>query len=118
MVQIAKFFKSIKRTVDDVKTSIDEEMRISELKEEALQYKKQLDEATQKIGKETAALTSLDDLDEPVGSTHAGERRIDDMLPPEAQTVEPNREKITFPKKSKVVPPADKPENDAKESHV
>jgi len=43
MVQIAKFFKSIKRTVNDAKSSFEEELKISELKEEAFRYKKQLE---------------------------------------------------------------------------
>ena len=43
MVQIAKFFRSVKRTVNDAQTSLEEELRISELKEEALKYKRQLD---------------------------------------------------------------------------
>ncbi len=49
MVQIAKFIKSVKKTIGDAKASLEEEMKISDLKEEALNYKKQLDEATSEL---------------------------------------------------------------------
>jgi len=63
MVQIAKFFKSIKQTIGNAKNSFEEELKISELKEEALRYKKQLDEATQRLEQvEDIKITSLDNL--------------------------------------------------------
>jgi len=49
MVQIAKFIKGVKKTVGDAKSALDEEMRIADLKEEALNYKKQLDSATDEL---------------------------------------------------------------------
>jgi len=49
MIQIAKFIKSVKKTVGEAKSSLDEEMRIGDLKEEALNYKKQLDSATSEL---------------------------------------------------------------------
>ena len=49
MIQIAKFIKSIKKTIGDAKSSLDEEMRIDELKKEALNYKQQLDNATNEL---------------------------------------------------------------------
>ena len=45
MVKVAKFFKSFKNSINDVKNSFEQEMKIQELKEEALVYKKKLDEA-------------------------------------------------------------------------
>ncbi len=45
MVKIAKFFKSFKQTVHETKESIEKEMHLSELKEEALSYRKELDDA-------------------------------------------------------------------------
>ena len=49
MVQIAKFIKSIKKTVGEAKSSLEEEMKIADLKDEALNYKKQLDDATSEL---------------------------------------------------------------------
>ncbi len=49
MIEIAKFIKSVKKTVGDAKSSLEEEMKIADLKEEALSYKKQLDDATNEL---------------------------------------------------------------------
>ncbi len=49
MVQIAKFIKNVKKTVGDAKSSLEEEMKIADLKDEALNYKKQLDSATSEL---------------------------------------------------------------------
>ena len=49
MVQIAKFIKSVKKTVGEAKSSLEEEMKIADLKDEALNYKKQLDDATSEL---------------------------------------------------------------------
>lgn len=49
MVEIAKFIKSVKQTVSDAKSSLEEEIKIADLKEEALGYKKQLDKATDEL---------------------------------------------------------------------
>ncbi|HEY9189481.1 MAG TPA: Sec-independent protein translocase protein TatB [Sulfurovum sp.] len=49
MIEIARFIKSVKKTISEAKSSLDEEMKIADLKEEALNYKKQLDEATNEL---------------------------------------------------------------------
>lgn len=49
MIEIAKFIKSVKKTVGEAKNSLDEEMKIADLKEEALSYKKQLNDATNEL---------------------------------------------------------------------
>jgi sec-independent protein translocase protein TatB len=49
MVKVAKFFKSVKKAVGDAKSAIDDEIKISELKEEALGYKAKLDAATNEL---------------------------------------------------------------------
>ena len=49
MIEIAKFIKSVKKTVGEAKSSLEEEMKIADLKEEALNYKKQLDDATNEL---------------------------------------------------------------------
>ncbi len=92
MVQIAKFFRSLKRTVNDAKLSIEEEIKIGELKEEALRYKKQLDEATRSIEQGITA-----DLNDPIDPEEASTPHEESDTAPTA--VEPKREKITFPKK-------------------
>jgi sec-independent protein translocase protein TatB len=59
LVDAAKFFKSVKRAIDNAKNSIEEEVRISELKEEALKYKEKLGT----VDKEMKELKHLSDLD-------------------------------------------------------
>ena len=49
LVDMAKFIKSIKKTIGEAKSSLEEEMKIADLKEEALNYKKQLDDATSEL---------------------------------------------------------------------
>lgn len=67
MVQIAKFFKNVKNTVNSVKNTIEEEVNAKSIKDEALAYKKELVEANEKLKSVTdvktmaAKLTSLED---------------------------------------------------------
>jgi len=42
MVDIAKFFRSVKGTVNSAKATLEEEMKFSEMKREALSYKDEL----------------------------------------------------------------------------
>ena len=68
MIEIAKFFKNVKSTIGNVKDSLEEEMNLSEIKQEALAYKQELLNASQNLDKVTdiptqasAKLTSLTD---------------------------------------------------------
>jgi sec-independent protein translocase protein TatB len=49
MVQIAKFFKQVKTQVSDAKESIENEIKISELKKEALEYKKKINQSVNEL---------------------------------------------------------------------
>ena len=60
MVKMAKFFKTVKNSVNDVKSSFEQEMKIQELKEEALTYKKKLEEAATSARK----VITFDELEE------------------------------------------------------
>lgn len=48
-IQIAKFLKAAKKHVDDIKDSIDKEVRINEIKEEAKKYKDEFSQYNQNI---------------------------------------------------------------------
>ena len=65
MVQIAKFFKSFKSSINEAKSTLEQEIKIQELKEEAIEYKKKLDETAQT----TKAHLSFDELEEIKNST-------------------------------------------------
>ncbi len=49
MVKVARFIKSAKNALTEAKSAIDKEMQISQLKEEALNYKSKLEEATNEL---------------------------------------------------------------------
>jgi sec-independent protein translocase protein TatB len=88
MVQIGKFMRSIKKTMNEAKSAIDEEMRLSDLKEETLSYKKKLDEATED-------LKGFKNIDfDPKKEI----KQAMDAAKKEPQKETPKQEKITFKK--------------------
>jgi len=64
MVDIAKFFRNMKRTIGEVKDTIEEEMSVSEIKQEALEYKKELLNAQSKV----SSVTDLSNIDDKIDS--------------------------------------------------
>jgi len=98
MVDIAKFFRQMKQTVGSVKESLEQEMNVSEIKKEALAYKKELLDAQEKIESVTdtsglaAKLTNLsDDI--------IGDIESEDVAVKEKPAAK--EEKVTFQKKKK-----------------
>lgn len=70
MVDIAKFIKSIKQTVGEAKSSLEEEIKIADLKEEAMNYKKQLTEVSDELrGFKNLSLEELDEFASPQESS-------------------------------------------------
>lgn len=67
MVQIAKFFRNTKNTINTMKSTIEEEMHVKSIKDEALAYKKELLDAGNQVKSATdikqmaAKLTTLED---------------------------------------------------------
>ncbi|EAH7180567.1 Sec-independent protein translocase subunit TatB [Campylobacter coli] len=61
IVQIAKILKALKRNIDDVKSSIEKEIRINDLKEEAKKYKDEFSSANENIRKKLS-FEEFDDL--------------------------------------------------------
>jgi sec-independent protein translocase protein TatB len=49
LVDVAKFFRSVKRTISDAKSTFDEEIRVADLKKEALSYKEKLEQTTNEL---------------------------------------------------------------------
>jgi len=110
MVEIAKFIKSVKKTVGEAKSSLEEEMKIADLKDEALSYKKQLDDATSELKNfKNVDFDDFDDVsyDDEV-STKSAKAIAKSSAPketPDEETVssqvEPKNDSVTFKKKSK-----------------
>jgi len=73
MVQIAKFFKSVRNTVNEAKSSFEEEVRIKELREEALNYRRQIEEASSDIaGFKNAIPNPATEIQEAIASVGGG----------------------------------------------
>ncbi|EOI9683948.1 Sec-independent protein translocase protein TatB [Campylobacter jejuni] len=61
IVQIAKILKAVKRNIDDAKSSIEKEIRINDLKEEAKKYKDGFSSTNENIRKKLS-FEEFDDL--------------------------------------------------------
>ncbi|MBZ7938257.1 Sec-independent protein translocase subunit TatB [Campylobacter sp. W0014] len=61
IVQIAKILKALKKNIDDAKSSIEKEIRINDLKEEAKKYKDEFSSTNQNIRKKLS-FEEFDDL--------------------------------------------------------
>lgn len=100
LVEMAKFIKSVKRTIGDAKSSLEEEMKIADLKEEALNYKRQLTEATEELkGFKNIHLDELEDtMKMPLDGTTPS--NTNETVHVTTQ-VESKNETVTFKKKPK-----------------
>jgi len=108
LVEMGKFIKSVKKTIGEAKSSLEEEMKISDLKEEALSYKKQLTDATNELKgfKNLSLDDDFDDLnydeapsaDFPTSQTKKPKETEDK---PVTTQVEPKNETVTLKKKPK-----------------
>jgi len=106
MVDIAKFIKNMKNAIGDAKRTLDEEVNIEELKQEALGYKAKLDEANQELQgfknlnpmndiKESMNLGSVKDRFENMTQTDTS------IAETTTKQIEPKQDKeVTFKKKT------------------
>ena len=99
MVDIAKFFRQMKKTVGSVKDSLEEEINVSEIKAEALAYKKELLDATESLDKVTS-MASLDGVSD-LADDFLGNDDDDNKPKKEVPKSTPKEETVTFKKKDK-----------------
>jgi sec-independent protein translocase protein TatB len=93
LVEIAKFFRSMKQTVNSVKESINEEIHLEDIKKEAQSYKQQLLEAQTKVN----STVNLNAIDQEINSLIDD----DDDTPPKIEKAQkPSYEEPTFTKKT------------------
>lgn len=88
MVEIAKFFKKFKSGIEEAKSTLDNELQLTSMKEEANKFKEQID-----VAKSSVSIDNLEGL-------------IDDDTSSDAQKPKPKettvkREKVSFKKKEK-----------------
>ncbi|EQB40094.1 hypothetical protein M947_03470 [Sulfurimonas hongkongensis] len=101
MVEVAKFFRSVKKTIVTVKDSLEEEMNVADIKEEALAYKKELLSASNELKKVTDVSqvgTSLSDLSDDILKDEKPKEKEKKKKAPKK---EPKAETVTFEKKIK-----------------
>jgi len=106
MVDIAKFIKNMKNAIGDAKKTLNEEVNIEELKQEALGYKAKLDEANQEL-QGFKNLNPMNDIKESMNLGSVKDRfenitQTDTAMPETTTTqVEPKQDKeVTFKKKT------------------
>ncbi len=83
MVKVAKFIRGAKNAITEAKSAIDSEIKISELKEEALSYKAKLDEASNELKgfKNIGGIDSLNESLDSITSTKQVEPKQDENTP-------------------------------------
>jgi len=97
MVEIAKFFRTAKKTIGSVKDSLEEEMNVKEIKEEALAYKKQLLDTKDSLNPVSSLANLSDDI---LGDSLLDyDEDEDEVVKPKKVKKTPKAEKVTFEKK-------------------
>ncbi|WP_170018451.1 Sec-independent protein translocase protein TatB [Campylobacter sp. RM16190] len=71
MVEIARFFKTVKKTVNDAKANFDQEIKIAELKEDAKKYKENIAKTTEGVRKKLT-FEELDELKKGINDVTGG----------------------------------------------
>nr|WP_275756962.1 Sec-independent protein translocase protein TatB [Sulfurimonas sp. SAG-AH-194-C21] len=95
MVDIAKFFRSAKDAIGNVKDTLEEEMNVSDIKKEALAYKSQLNDAT-------ARLSEATDVKAQVNSQISSILDDKEEIPSAPENAAPKEsQEVTFKKKPK-----------------
>lgn len=94
MIEIAKFFRSVKGTVNSAKATIEDEIRLSGIKESVMDYKAELTNAT-------SELTRMTDLTEIGADVTALKNDLSLEMPPSAPAAPKAPEVITFAPKNK-----------------
>ena len=88
MVEVARFFKKFKSSIDEAKSTLDNELQLSDMKEEASKFKAQIDNVKSTVKLENLDLGLNDILNEEPKTT------------PTSTPVEPTPEKVSFKKKA------------------
>lgn len=70
-IQIAKFIKAAKKHIDDIKESLDKEVRINEMKEEAKKYKDEFSQYNENIRKKLS-FEEFDELKKDIFTNNTG----------------------------------------------
>jgi len=96
MVKVAKFFRSFKKTIHETKETIEQEIHLTELKEEALSYKKDLDDVVNEY-KFDDDLNIMDDISSSIKDVESSVKEI------ATKSDKPKKKKAKSKKKKKEI---------------
>ena len=94
MVQIAKFLNKLKAGISDAKTTLDNELNISEMKSEASKFKAQIEETKTSLSMDSKIDLGLSDI-------MKDNLSVDSSVETKKIQEEPKQEKISFKKEDK-----------------
>jgi sec-independent protein translocase protein TatB len=96
MVQIAKFINKFKNGLADAKSTLDNELNISEMKAEASKFKSQIEETKSSLSMDTKIDLGLKDIiNDDLNTTSSKEKKVEKV---EEETP---KEKVSFKKEDK-----------------
>lgn len=98
MVKIARLFKTFKSSINEVKTTFEQEMKIQDLKEEALAYKQKLEE-TAVVARKTISFDELEEIKKSTSSVSDSLREIENSVK-ESVSFEPQNTPASLETKS------------------
>lgn len=105
MVEVAKFIKKFKSGLDDAKNTLDSELNVSEMKDQANKFKAQIEDMKTSVSNETKVDLGLNDIinDEPrqdhvtsVNATYAENDQVEKLKEEKKKA-----EKVSFKKNKK-----------------
>lgn len=94
MVEIAKFFRSVKGTINSAKATIEDEIKLSGIKESVLDYQKELSSASME-------LTNMTDFSKIGADVTEMSKELTLETPPSAPAAPKEPEAVTFAPKNK-----------------
>ncbi|CZE47172.1 Sec-independent protein translocase protein TatB [Campylobacter geochelonis] len=117
MVEIAKYFKIIKKSVNDAKSSFEQEIRIAELKEDAKKYKDSMAKTQENIRKKLT-FEELDELKNGINSVKSSANETLEDIKKDLGDLKPNLAKldIQIDGKTEEITPLDMPKSQKPET--
>ena len=107
MVKVARFFKDLKRVVNDARETFEEEVKLKELKNDALHYRQSLQDATDSIaGFKNAISNPVDELNSTLESAR---RDMISMDNDSSKLIDDFPDLPDFPEEKRETKPKDRP---------
>ena len=104
MVEITKFFRGVKQTINSAKESIDQELNIAEMKEGVNSYKQEFLEATNDLKSITEVDILKDELEDVKQMAKVSPHVFDQEIPEDERVAPPapkESQEVTFKKRKK-----------------